>query len=385
MRWRFPDPKDISEGQARAAVEARISDWWRAFEGVAPRLGALFSGRDRWDLPAWMIEHLGAIDPALMWEFGPGMRGGHRLVITPERERQLRPLTGAIVERAPVLSGWEFYTHRLAESVGDALATVQGRVGTDFASFRVTVRETADAGVDLVFWSRAFEKLGAKAAGDAAFVAAEALLGEEVLDSFVDAIEAAPKPGPGDDVELGALASTVADKTESGRARLCPAPFGERADMAATLWKLDPPERPDYTHQHDLFVGKSTLPEMWMRAHSNRVFSSARFSRFGETFCFVKLDGSQGLDKGGFADKSEIEDALDAALQPAGLGAHVGGGTGRRYSYVDLALRDVDRAIPLIREVLRSGRAPRRTWLLFFDDALRDEWVGIWEDTPQPP
>jgi hypothetical protein len=99
----------------------------------------------------------------------------------------------------------------------------------------------------------------------------------------------------------------------------------------------------------------------------------------------VKLDGRGGLDEEHFADKSEIEDALDAALVPAGLGCHVGGGTGRWYSYVDLALTDVDRGCEIVKAVLRAGNVPRRSWILFFDDEWAHEWIGIYDDSPAPP
>ncbi len=49
-----------------------------------------------------------------------------------------------------------------------------------------------------------------------------------------------------------------------------------------------------------------------------------------------------------FADKSEIEDALDAVLRPQKFGCHIGGGTGLRYSYIDLALTDVNRGVDAI-------------------------------------
>jgi hypothetical protein len=386
MRWRFSDPNDAREAQARAEVEQRIDAWWSAFAGQAPRLDALFSRRERWDLPSWMHQHLGGVHPQLMWEFGVGIRGGrHRLVITPEVERHLRPLVNVVLARAPSVPGWEFYEYRLAEPVAPTLETIQARAGVDFGAFRASVRSNGDGGVDLVYWSPRRRALDKQQTFNAAFVATETLLGERVLDTFVDVIEVADRQAEGEDVDLAALATTVAGQVEAQLAQLSPAPFVERTEDSWTLWELKPADAPDYTHQRDLFVGKSALPAMWTRAHSGRPFASARFSRFGETYCYVKLDGTQGNDKEGFQDKSEIEDALDAALKPSGLGAHVGGGTGRRYSYVDLALRDVDRAIPIIRETLQRGRVPKRSWLLFFDDTLRDEWVGIWPDSPEPP
>jgi hypothetical protein len=63
----------------------------------------------------------------------------------------------------------------------------------------------------------------------------------------------------------------------------------------------------------------------------------------------------------------------------------IGGGTGRRYSYVDMAVTDLNAAIPLICETLRAGKLTKRSWLLFQDADLQSEWIGIWDDSPRPP
>jgi hypothetical protein len=63
----------------------------------------------------------------------------------------------------------------------------------------------------------------------------------------------------------------------------------------------------------------------------------------------------------------------------------IGGGSGLRYAYIDLALLDVKRAVPVIRQVLSDCRAPLRSWLLFHDDDLAAEWIGIYRQTPPPP
>lgn len=107
--------------------------------------------------------------------------------------------------------------------------------------------------------------------------------------------------------------------------------------------------------------------------------------RFGELFCYVKLDGSVDLSAKKFEDKAAIEDALDGALKASGTGAVVGGGTGLRYSYIDLALTDTEKGIPRVVEILRKGNVAKRAWILFFEEIYRHEWVGVWEDSPAPP
>ena len=99
----------------------------------------------------------------------------------------------------------------------------------------------------------------------------------------------------------------------------------------------------------------------------------------------MKMDGSEGLGGETFKDKAAIEDALDAALKPAESGAVIGGGTGLRYSYVEIALTDPEKGVRQVIEVLRKGNITKRTWILFHDEFYAGEWIGIWEDTPAPP
>ena len=156
-------------------------------------------------------------------------------------------------------------------------------------------------------------------------------------------------------------------------------------DRKETLWELRPEKAKDYPGQEDIFVARATYPEMWMAARSGSGFLSRRFSRFGEVFGYVKIDGSEGLRGENFKDKAAIEDALDAALKAAEAGAVIGGGTGLRYSYVELALADPEKGIRQAVEVLRKGNIAKRTWILFHDAIYAGEWLGVWEDTPPPP
>jgi len=41
--------------------------------------------------------------------------------------------------------------------------------------------------------------------------------------------------------------------------------------------------------------------------------------------------------------------------------------------------------VPIIRQVLAARRVPPRTWLLFFDDELSREWIGVCAGAPEPP
>jgi hypothetical protein len=402
MRWAFADGSDARERKEREAVVGKIEAWWREFAGRTEDLDAMFNNRKQWDLPGWMERQLQGIDERLMWEYGHAVKGeGHRLVITPEGEKQLRPLVGEILRRAPKMPGWEFYAYRLAETVEVADLTVKARANGSLEGVTARAAIGEHHLVDLVYQSPRCTGPEDQQALSEALVAAETLLGEEVLDKWVGAIEveAAAKGGvlgklfgkkaPRAGVGLERLGPTVSALVESIREQLPDRPQyqidlkGE--DHPWGSYSREPEDREDYGGREDLIAGSTGYIDMVVAAHSGRAFCSERFSRFGETFCYLKIDGA-GADKGmRFGDREEIEEAIDAVIVPEAVGCVIGGGTGKRYTYVDLALTDVRRAVELMRPALRKGRIPARTWLMFFDDELVEEWMGIGEGGGAPP
>lgn len=115
------------------------------------------------------------------------------------------------------------------------------------------------------------------------------------------------------------------------------------------------------------------------------MFAPAAFSRCGETFAFAQIDATGVPPAETVTYRGRIADAVDVALRAAGLGCSIGGGTGRQHLYIDLALTDLEPALEVTCRALRDAGAPRRTWLMFPDPAMADEWVGVHADTPPPP
>jgi hypothetical protein len=371
-----------------------IDAWWAAFTKRTGDLCDLFANRKPWeDLPIWMHHNLRAIDRHLAWEFGPAIHGnGHRLVITSEWRRDLRPLVKQILSRAPKLDGWEFYPYRLPEDFGMVDQFVKTRSGGSVLKtfFRATVNEINK--IDLCFLAPDYSSNEDKQAMRDVCVATETLLGEEVFNQWIGRIEVAPLDhGPDEPQNIRDLKPVVEELIGTIKSRLPNVPYFQLNEEVSQetpigyLYKMTPQEADDYPNQWDMFVGKSTIDPMWRNAHTNESFDSVRFSNHGEVFCYLKIDGTNNQEECRFSDKGEIEDAVDAALCDAEIGCFVGGGTGLRYSYIDLALLDVERSLEILRPLLREGNIPKRTWLLFFDSDLQNEWIGIWDDTPAPP
>ena len=401
MRWIFLDPLNPQEAAHRAEMLRRINAWWTAFASQADEIGKLFRQEADWDLPGWMAEHLGAIDEGLMWEFGPAVKGeGDRLVITPEANHHLRPLTAAVLSRAPQLPGWEFYGHRLPESVEMAEQTVESRTGGEIAGAKAQAEFGDSSRINLLFCLPHCTDPDDQEQLSHAFVAAETLLGEEILDRWIGAIEVEPlakggllgklrrpkgKADPNRLVRLDQLRPQVEALIGERLNELPAAPRFEYEEAEWTGYELHPAEADDYPRRDDLLVAITARSDVFEASAGGGLFHSSRFSRCGETFCYVKLDRGTADDAEKYLDRSPLEDALNARLAPAKLGCVIGGGTGARYSYTDLALADLQRGVAAVRETLRERNVPLRTWIQFFDDELSAEWVGIHSDAPPPP
>jgi hypothetical protein len=390
MRWLFADPNHAEEGPRVRQTVAAIDRGWQAFQSKTTDLEALFKRKSDWNLPQFMEDSLQAIHPQLMWEFGAAQRQpGHRLVITPEGQRWLRPMVRTILERAPKLAGWEFYPYRLAESPEMTIETVKSRVGVDISGALIDASVAPGRKVDLAYAFPGWTDIDEQTAMHAAFVATETLMGEQVLDTWIGSIGLAePGRNPGArPLTLQRAQSTVAALIRGSIDQL---PAIRTQDIAdgdnwATV-KLEPPEpADDYAGRSDLIVASTHDVELFQAIHCGQPFSSSCHSKLGEMFCYLKLDGVDVPRERFVEFRSNFEDALNPALVTAGGGCCVGGGSGLRYAYVDLALADLKRAVPIIRKILAEHQAPVRSWLLFHDDDLAAEWIGIYPQTPPPP
>ena len=384
-RWKTFEPGCTDEEALRSKTHEAIERWWNAFSREKDDIIALFKGEAQWDLARWMQENLQGIHPHLMWEFGPGDGTGHRLVITPENRFDLRPLVDEILARAPSLQGWSFFGHRLPESWEMTLATVEGRTGSALQASGIRCTKGRFNRVDVVVeYPKQFLAGNEELAFSQAFVLIESLLGEQALNAWVGEITTAKKTWrsrktrdlPG---EFNRLRNSILDALPE--VPVCSLP----GELEWTLFQLKPPEADDYPGQSDMMVGKAIDTEQWMNFYGGVSYFSERYSKCGETFCYLKIDGIEGMDGTPWEDKGDIEDALEDTLKPEGLGCLISGGTGYRYSYIGLALTDLSRALAEIRRVLKAGDLTRRAWILFFDSEWKSEWFGIWPDSPAPP
>src|SRR6476620_2724061 len=227
MRWLFADPHDPDEAAHVNETIAAIDHWWKEFQAKLEKIENAFKPKSRYNLPKFMEETLQAIHPGLMWEFGPAVKqkDGYRLVITPESQRYLRPMVRTILERAPKLPNWEFYTYRLAESPEEALAMIKPRAGFDVKRAVLSAALAPGRKVDLFYGFPEDEEIDEDQARQAAFVSTETLFGEQFLDNWIGELvllsdrrdAARPQALPQAQITVATLVRSIVEKLPSQR------------------------------------------------------------------------------------------------------------------------------------------------------------------------
>lgn len=247
--------------------------------------------------------------------------------------------------------------------------------------------------LDLLLLDPAFGSAADESAQQIAERAADALLGEQLVDDWVGEIDVAPlgRGGPlkvvGDgeqSLPLEELQPAVLAAIDGLIAGLPDAPHHARAGAGEwTLFELEPERADDFAAQNDLVLATTSVPEMLKAFLQGLPLYSGRFSRHGELYCYLKLDGGGRTDEERLTARSALEDGLNSALVRAQAGSVVGNGLGLRYSYVDLAIADLSRAASILRQCVDGVWT--RAWLLFCDTDRAGDWLALADGSEPPP
>jgi len=384
----------------KPGIEEKIATWWQVFRENEEQLNAAFAPHadSDFDIGKFMHDNFSKISPDMSWEFGPGQTKKHVFAIAPERKRDLEPLARMIADLAPI--NFKFFEICINRPLTEWDTYVQWQDGRLSWKSPKGIHFMAEKGehdlINLVFYTKPEHQ--DERTYDNCYIMMESLLGEEVVRDwigYVDLEESKAKglfgrgktnfpPGTKPVSELRESIAKEIAKIKNG---LVKEPLYKSSETGSwSLLQMKPAEADDYARMDDLIslIVLSDGPAQSFYSGQLR-FSSKRFSAHSEDFVFVKIDGAaEDLNMDIFEGRGDIEDALAKVLVGPELGAVVGGGTGIRYSYIFLAIPDLEKAVPAIRHTLQSEGMPRRSWILFNDAHRNQEWIGIWDDSPQP-
>jgi hypothetical protein len=290
-------------------------------------------------------------------------------------------------------------TKAVGLSVEEALHRVRTETGLDLDGARARLGFSRGHLLELVLLSSAFGSAADERALTAANLLVPYLIGEAAFDDWVGAIEVGPAARakslrvlpdgafpPDPTLALDDIAPAVEAAIRGVTAGLPATPYHALAEREEwTLLEAEPALASDYAAQDDLVLCSTLLPEAIKCFLQGSPFSSCRFSKHGERFVYAKVDGADRTMEARYALRVSLEEAIEEALLPPGLGCVVGAGIGVRYVYVVIALASPEAALVTTCQALRKLEVPQRAWILPCDSAHEGEWAPVWDDAPEPP
>ena len=374
----MPDAYDFWAGLLDRETMADVDGFWERFLPIAPRLDRAFRGEASDIDPAEAtIASLGPLNEVgLFWEYGPGEGDGHMLVLTAELHHELRPLARAMVNRAPDIPGWSFADARPpAASAEHIVSLIEARSRMDYPLTALAPAPGEHRTID-------FEGEGRGDAGVLQGVASltfSVVFGEEIERDWLGdchmtgrgALKGmfSRRSDPQDwlpefsERTLAELQGLLDSRPEM--------PVHESGAAEWTLFSFEPQGDTDLPRS-DMITYSTNQPKLADARFSGKRFASARFSRFGECFCGVRIPRTEAQSFDQVDDRSTLTEAIDAALTQDRTGGVIGDGHGTGHVYIDFATTDIDAAAARIEFVLNENGIAGPCDLIFDEAGLEE-------------
>lgn len=381
IRWKYADKRFHNEYNARMGKMARADVFADEFAKDAPMIAKALEESRSSVVVDWVKKYLTPIDPHLRWEAGPGSQPGtYDFTVTCEQRREFQPIVDTVIRKVnrKKIRNWQFWGARKPvppDTIDNAFVARGGKV----PSFKTDVITDTDNSIAMTFTSRDFSGNDTRKDLGCASLLIELALGEDNLNHWVGRVSTKKGTTKSRSVLSDTRAFVSAfEKQKKGILAKLPTKF---------YWELRPPEQQAlvrYNPKSDDKAERKTLIT-WLpgfeRAAGSRLFSSERFSKNGEVFCFLK---ARGVGELVLPEKREpLEKLIDKELRAAKVGCMIGAGSGTLESiYIDLCLPSVEQAVPKLKELCATLKLPKNTRLHFYDPEYRYEWIGMYEDTP---
>jgi hypothetical protein len=416
VRWHTAQFGSSAEINEQSRVSEQIERFWKQFAADSETLKSYFFEDKTDETVAWCEAYLKPIHEDLMWEVSRDILevGDKRLVftVTPESEYALRPLTKAIIEKAPDIVNWRF-TQFKEPLIGDFNDFEHSMLKHSWEEVEGQINESPLKCFDITLRDKHFKKENKDSDIADALTVLTTVLGEEPVDLWINFVMTQPL-SKGKEKAKTKAASTTPVKTRAE---------GDDIDESEFLKDSKVEQQPFYPLNSLRNVLASRVVELvdelpiercWERTldgfyslkgssweeglrpvittpypatifakERRMLFHSSAFTRHDEVFAYLKMSQEQELAHD-VETRFELEDKLDRELRKAKAGCVLGGGVGSEASYIDMIISDLPEAAEILREQAAKAKLPETSWLLFYDTYWVDEWVGMFKRTPPP-
>ncbi|MCB1275983.1 hypothetical protein [Prosthecobacter sp.] len=353
-------------------LKERVAWFWDWFSSCADRLHATLEDKKGADLQEETSAVVEAWLPHMAWVYGPGENNsGHSFTLSGEAVLAKQFVAEYWLSQAPKIDGWTFFASR---QPSDSFEGISLHFEKDDETFKPIefwifpyVNKDSEK-IDISVWHPSIKRLPEKARFMALFLMLDELLGEHGTQNWIGEIKFSE-----DQLRQSIPIAELRDLIDETRQE-----HG---------WKKYPP-----TEAYTSYRLKEQGGD-WLR--SDTVAGSSRLFRLlgdyvdaegpcehplpdvGVDFVFVAIPTAHFPQGAQVAARGEIEDDLIAALEADASGISLGGATGHKHCYIDLALYDGDRSLEIVKRVLRKHRVPKQTEIHFFTTDRGEQAISV--------
>lgn len=353
-------------------LKERVAWFWDWFSTSADRFYATIEDKKCAELQPETSEAVDRWLPGMAWVYGPGEnKTGHSLTLSGEGVLAKQFVAEYWLSQAPKLDGWTFYASRQPSDSFNGITLHLEKDDETFKPIEFWIVPYVDKDaekIDISVWHPSIKRLPERARFMALFLMLDELLGEHGTQNWIGEIKFSEDQLK-KAIPIAELRELIAE-TQQGHG-----------------WKKYRPTD-TYSSYH--------LKEQdgdWLRGDT--VAGSSRFFRLlgsyfdaegpcehplpdlGVDLVFIAIPAAHFPKGEEVTARGEIEDDLIAALEAEASGISLGGATGHKNCYIDLALYDGDRSLEIVRSVLRKHCLPKLTKIHFFTTDRAKEVIAM--------
>jgi hypothetical protein len=165
---------------------AAIETFWNWFLANSEHLGDLYKNRNFAELTSNMNVEIDRINNQLAWEIGAGTAKPYLLTISSEGNPDLRPIADEIIQAAPDLPNWEFYSAKPARTPSAKVTLPERKLEFDTTRWQFVPLERPELGrLDLLVLDDDLAFSERDAALKAVGIYLDQILGEDTVEEWI--------------------------------------------------------------------------------------------------------------------------------------------------------------------------------------------------------
>lgn len=189
-----------------------ISAFWRWFSDHHSDVERMLDRDDTAELSRQINAQIDRMSSQLAWEIGPGLVEPYMFVFPTSGGSEFKAAVGRIMEKAPRIEKWEFHASRPTRTFQPEVQLPDRGLTFRSIDWHFAMRPSATSGrFDLQVFDDKLAGFDERTALTAVFILLDAVLGEDMVERWIDGIKVLPASSNPNVLPMPTIASRLAE------------------------------------------------------------------------------------------------------------------------------------------------------------------------------